>query len=326
MRLLELDAARLLYPDADEELVERIVGTLANGTYRIYSAEMTAYVRYCAAQGEPAVPASAATMARWALSLADSGLSYRRIHRRIYAVRAVTTMLGLPAPTDDRLVTRAFARIARQYGRHADNQRLPFRPDELRRSLPYLDILAQKFPERAALVRAVLALGIATALRRSELVALDTDDIEVVSRGLRVRVRKTKTRSEADPPAYIDVARITDTRICPVQAVLDYAQICRLTPGPLFRGTLPDGSLRNARLGADSVRHIVREVIERAGIGDPNAYGAHSLRIGMMTAAYENRAHLDDMMRVSLHIDEKTAHKYVRPKPFARSMTGVIFE
>ena len=172
----------------------------------------------------------------------------------------------------------------------------------------------------------MLSLGVGTALRRESLVALDTDDIELLKRGMRVRVNKTKTTSESDPPIYLDVARVADVRICPVASLERYAKVCRLTPGPLFRGTLPDGSLRRSRLAPSSVLNFVREVVEKAGIGDPKAYGAHSLRAGFITAAYEAGLPMTEIKRTSLHLDDDQAYDYVRPTEFSRTSTRAVFE
>ena len=46
--------------------------------------------------------------------------------------------------------------------------------------------------------RAVLLLGFAGDFRRSELVALDVDDIDEEPRGLRIRIRRSKTDQEGD--------------------------------------------------------------------------------------------------------------------------------
>lgn len=46
--------------------------------------------------------------------------------------------------------------------------------------------------------RAVLALGLAAALRRSELVALQLADLEQVSEGLKLTIRHSKTDQEGE--------------------------------------------------------------------------------------------------------------------------------
>ena len=48
--------------------------------------------------------------------------------------------------------------------------------------------------------RALILIGFAGAMRRSNLVALDVDDITVVAEGLRIQVRWSKTTSRGELP------------------------------------------------------------------------------------------------------------------------------
>jgi integrase len=51
---------------------------------------------------------------------------------------------------------------------------------------------------RAIRDRAILALGLAAALRRSELVALEWRDVEMVDKGLKLTLRHSKTDQEGE--------------------------------------------------------------------------------------------------------------------------------
>ena len=48
--------------------------------------------------------------------------------------------------------------------------------------------------------RALILIGFAGAMRRSDVVALDVDDITVVAEGLRIQVRWSKTTSRGELP------------------------------------------------------------------------------------------------------------------------------
>jgi len=71
-----------------------------------------------------------------------------------------------------------------------------------KRKAPALSEIMHKMSRAAALDlkglrdRALLLLGFSGAFRRSELVALNTDDIEPTDDGLRVTIRKSKTDQE----------------------------------------------------------------------------------------------------------------------------------
>jgi hypothetical protein len=75
--------------------------------------------------------------------------------------------------------------------------------------------MAQATPAtlRGARDRAILLLGFAGALRRSELVALDVSDLEETEEGFRVTIRKSKTDQEGQGQT---IAIIRGSAACPV--------------------------------------------------------------------------------------------------------------
>src|SRR5207237_5679388 len=80
--------------------------------------------------------------------------------------------------------------------------------------------------------RALLLLGFAGAFRRSELVALDCEDIEETETGLRVTIRRSKTDQEGQG-ATVGIVRGSIS--CPVAAVQVWRNAAGITTGPLLR-------------------------------------------------------------------------------------------
>lgn len=105
--------------------------------------------------------------------------------------------------------------------------------------------------------RALLLLGFAGALRRSELVALDVADLTFRSAGLDLQLRRGKT----DPLGAGTVRPIpgaSDPAACPDAAAKAWLLAARLGEGPLFRGVDRFGRLRPGRLNGASVALVVK--------------------------------------------------------------------
>lgn len=125
--------------------------------------------------------------------------------------------------------------------------------------------------------RAMLLVGFGIGARRSELAALDVEDIEVTSSGLLVHVRWSKTggRVVAVPPGTHDVT-------CPVRAWTGWLARSGITAGPAFRpvrgSTVMPDRFRPAGVGAALTRRA-----KSAGIA--GKITGHSLRAGMATEA-----------------------------------------
>jgi site-specific recombinase XerD len=166
--------------------------------------------------------------------------------------------------------------------------------------------------------RAILLLAFSLAGRRSELVALDVEDIEECPEGLRVRIRRSKTDQEGIG-ATVAVCRgsIAD----PVAAVLDYIKAASITSGPMFRRIRRGNHITDHRLGAQTICKLVKDQAAKLGL-DPKQYGAHSMRAGFLTSAAAKGANLFKMMDVSRHKSVDTLRGYVRSADAFRDHAG----
>ncbi len=123
--------------------------------------------------------------------------------------------------------------------------------------------------------RAMLSLGYDLLTRRSELVALRTDDIELRGDGtLRAIIR----RSKADP---FGMGRIAFTSKRSAELVSDWLAWRGNGIDPLFCG-IYQGQPINRPLGTTKVKLIIKEAVAAAGLPpeDVAAFSGHSLRVG----------------------------------------------
>jgi site-specific recombinase XerD len=121
---------------------------------------------------------------------ADSGKRPSTLGRRLAAIRYFHKLAGLPTPTDAEAVKATLRRIRRTVG----SDRVRKAPALAER----VKAMVAASPEslRGKRDRALVLLGFAGAFRRSELVALDVEDVEEVELGLRVFIRRSKTDQE----------------------------------------------------------------------------------------------------------------------------------
>jgi len=95
--------------------------------------------------------------------------------------------------------------------------------------------------------RALLLLGFAAALRRSELVALDVEDLAFDRRrGVTIRVSKTDQEQEGTQVA-VPYARAGND-VCPVRALHVYIEAAGIHRGPVFRRMRRGDTLTSAAL------------------------------------------------------------------------------
>jgi site-specific recombinase XerD len=283
----------------------------APNTLRAYDSDLRHYQRWCHVHHASWLPAAPQTVAGYLAGLASTGLKPSTVRRRLSAIAEVHRLTRFPSPAADELVRLAMAGIRRQHG-SAPTQKAALTTDEL--SL----LLATTSPVTAAgsRDRAVLLLGFAGGFRRSELVALDIDDIEEVAQGLRVRIRRSKTDQEGDG-RELGIPWGEHTGSCPVRAYQSWRATGRIAGGALFRPVDRHDRVGGNRLTDRAVARIIQRAARRAGL-DPHRYAGHSLRAGLATAAAAAGAPERAIMAQTGHRSVTTLRSYIR--------RGTLFE
>jgi len=82
--------------------------------------------------------------------------------------------------------------------------------------------------------RALLLVGFAGAFRRSELVSLDVQDVEVSAAGLIVTLRRSKTDQES-ASRRLGIPFGSSEATCPMRALQAWLETGRIIDGPIFR-------------------------------------------------------------------------------------------
>jgi integrase len=210
--------------------------------------------------------------------------------RRVAAVRYAHKLAGHAVPTDDERV-KATVRGIRRTLDTAPRKKAPATAE---------CVIAMTVRTGDGLKglrdRALLLLGFAGAFRRSELVALDCEDIQECEKGLRVTIRRGKTDQEGQGAT---TAIVRGLIACPVEALRTWLDAAGIVTGPLFRSIRKGGKL-GGRLTDQSVVGIVKSHAERVGL-DPASFAGHSLRAGFLTSAAQRGASIFKMMDVSRH-------------------------
>jgi integrase len=168
--------------------------------------------------------------------------------------------------------------------------------------------------------RALIAVGIAGAFRRSELIALTMDDIEEVKDGLLITIRRSKGDQEG---AGQVVSLPHGHHIRPVEALSLYLDMAGITDGVLFRTVKLGGTLGSAMKG-NNVARVVKKFVSRAGL-DRTVFSAHSLRSGFLSSAAEANANVFKMQEQSRHKNLDVLSGYVRSKNRFVQHAGAAF-
>jgi site-specific recombinase XerD len=159
--------------------------------------------------------------------------------------------------------------------------------------------------------RAMLLLGFAAALRRSELVALDVEDLHFdPSRGLLVTIRRSKADQEQEG-AQVAVPYAQEPNRCAVRALRRYLDAAGIHHGPAFRQIRRGDNLTDRRLSDQSVALIIKQRAQAAAV-PPALLSGHSLRAGYATAAAAAGVEERKIANVTRHRNLPVLRGYIR--------------
>jgi integrase len=158
--------------------------------------------------------------------------------------------------------------------------------------------------------RALLLLGFAGALRRSELVGLNVEDLDFREEGLVITLRRSKTDQEREG-RQVGIPYGSDPTTCPFRSVRAWIRASGINAGALFRPVSRNGTLGQSRLSDRSVALLVKRFAEQIG-KDASCFSGHSLRAGLVTAAALAGVSDRSIMAQTGHRSANMVRRYVR--------------
>jgi len=292
----------------------------SENTARAYAADWRDYLGWRARQGLEAHPlADPETVGLYLAALASGagpGVWPRRvatIERRLSALVWNFAQRALPFDRRDRHVATVLAGVRRTHGR-PPVQKEALLPEHL---IAMLDA-APPSNLRNLRDRAILLVGFAGGLRRSEIVGLDCRDEDALTSagwpefldgGLLLTLRgKTGWRE-------VEIGRGSSEATCPVVALQRWLEFARIAHGPVFR-RVQRGKVGSERLNDRHVARLVKRLAMVAGLrGDLSEaerealFAGHSLRAGLASSAQVDERYVQKQLG---HASAEMTRRYQR--------------
>jgi site-specific recombinase XerD len=273
-------------------------------TIKAYRSDWAAFQSFCAERTLPSLPAAPATLAAYAAASAHQ-LKARTVERHLTSISQAHQLAGYSNPAEDKLVRTVMAGIRRVKGT-AQTGKEPLSPELLRKMFEHTsgDL-------RTVRDRALLLVGFAGAFRRSELVALQHQDVRFGEEGLVITIPKSKTDPEgAGQTIGLPYGSHPDS--CPVRALTIWLDQSGITHGYLFPGIGRWGRAVTPKPICDhQLAKIIKRLAHQADL-DPKVFSGHSLRSGLATSAAEGGASERSIMDQTRHRSLKQVRRYIR--------------
>ncbi|WP_391558932.1 site-specific integrase [Robertmurraya sp.] len=276
----------------------------AENTIKSYRTDWKHFKDWCIDNDRTFLPATPETVSDYLSSMAAANYKPSTIQRRISAISQAHQAANYESPTHSPLVRTLWASILRVHGTQQQGK-APATIDDIR-------LMIEVLPSNNIGIRdrAILLIGFAGGFRRSEIVALNKEDIEFTREGLVIHQRKSKVDQEGEGRKVgIPYGGNLDT--CPVRSLQDWLEAGNIGMGPIFRPINRHLQVRDRRLSDQSVALIIKRYAELAGL-DVRKYSGHSLRAGLVTSAHLAGKSERAIMKQTGHRSVTTVRKYIR--------------
>lgn len=267
-------------------------------TRRAYDADWKQFGSWCRRHGLEYLTPNPQVVGLYITACASGAATANRkpaavssVERRLSALSWHYRQLSTPLDRADRHIATVLDGIRNTHGR-PPVQKEAVLPEDIIAMLETLD----RGTLRGLRDRAMLLMGFAGGLRRSELVGLDvgreqTEDgrgwVEILERGMVLTLRGKNGWRE------VEIGRGSSDQTCPVVALETWLKLGRIAHGPLFRRVTGEGkTVGPERLNPQEVARLVKRTAVAAGVrGDlsererAQTFAGHSLRAGLASSA-----------------------------------------
>ncbi len=281
-------------PEKHRDTLCRLLdASMPKSTCRVYRWQLRRFMNWCDEYELCPLPALPTTVATYISSLADEGLCNSTIRQSLAALSAAHKLAGLPTPTTDIIVKKAVKGFQREYGT-APKKKPAATADLVKKMLIALEARGTPRDVRDA---ALLAVGFAGGFRRSELAALNIEDLSWETEdGIEccvIQIRRSKTDQEGKGMEKAIFAE-ADPRFSPTHLLRRWLELAGISEGALFRRLRRGGHVQEHGVEDQVVVRSIKRAAKMAGI--MLDLSAHSLRSGFVTTAIRQGCSFEEIM------------------------------
>lgn len=297
-----------LTADDLDRIITAVAAERAASTRVVYALAWRAFERWCTSRDASPLPADPAVVCAYLTDRASQGKTTATLNVACAAVGFEHTRSGLPNPVADQAVARVRRGLRRIVGVAPRYQARPLLGTDIRSIVQAID------PGTAIgrRDRALILVGFAAALRRTELATLALEDIEHTPAGILLTIPRSKGDQEgAGQIVAVAAGDLPDTD--PVGALRAWLALRGSAPGNVFTRIAPHDRATTEALGGATVNRVIQERARTAGL-PADRISAHSLRAGHATTAAMAGAPLASIAAQTRHRDLSTlVQHYIRP-------------
>ncbi len=276
------------------ETLKNLKSSKALNTLRAYKADYKDFALFCIKHGFKSMPTEPKIISLYLTHLSQNS-KFSTLKRRIASISVIHKLSGHYIDTKHPLITENLMGIKRVKGSYQKAKK-PLLISDLKSIINVID--KDKNEKRRARNRALILIGFAGGFRRSELVAIHYEDIDFVSEGVKIFIKRSKTDQSGEGMTK-GIPYFANENYCPVVSLKSWIKKLNIKSGKIFD------------MSDKSVALTIKRYTAIAGL-DSNRYSGHSLRSGFATSAAELGAEERSIMAMTGHKTTQMVRRYIQ--------------
>ena len=277
------------------ETVKNLKNSKSLNTLRAYQSDFNDFSLFCLKNGFQAMPTQPKIIALYITHLSAFS-KYSTLKRRLASISILHKTKGYYIDTKHPIIIENLMGIKRTQGSNQKGKK-PLLINDLKLLIKVINDSKEQ-DERKIRDKALLLIGFSGGFRRSELVNIEFEDIEFVSEGVKIFVKKSKTDQSGEGMTKA-IPYFQNENFCPVNALKKWIEIIDFKKDKIFN------------ISDKNVALIIKKYANQAGL-DGYKYAGHSLRSGFATSTAESGAEERNIMAMTGHKSTEMVRRYIK--------------
>jgi site-specific recombinase XerD len=280
----------------------------AINTIRAYRSDFRDFSIFCVKNNLKSLPTDSKIVALYLTYLSSKGSKISTLKRRLVSIGVIHKLKGHYLDTKHPIIIENLMGIKRKIGSFQQGKK-PILINHLKSIINVIDNEKTKEIKKIR-DKTLILIGFGGGFRRTELVSIDYNDVEMVPEGVKIVIRRSKTDQFGEGMAK-GLPYFTNQNYCPVLHLKKWLELSNIKTGPIFRRFSKSFKLSENRLTDQSVALLLKYYLDIAGIENKN-YSGHSLRSGFATVSAESGADERSIMAMTGHKTTQMVRRYIK--------------
>ena len=291
-----------------EETLLNLQNSKAINTVRAYKSDFNDFSLFCAKNGFKSLPSDPKIVSLYLTYLSSKDAKMSTLKRRLVSIGVIHKLKGYYLDTKHPSIIENIMGIKRRKGSIQIGKK-PILINILKKLINVID-KENKEEIKKFRDRTIILIGFSGGFRRNETVSLDYEDLDFVTEGLKITLKRSK--SDQFGEGFKKALPYFDSpQYCPVVSLKKYIEVSKILSGPVFRRFTKGSRLSNYRLTDQTVALLIKKYLQLAGIDSKN-FSGHSLRSGFATTAAAAGVEERNIMAMTGHKSTDMVRRYIK--------------